>query len=378
MYSDQLRQIPSTPAFVLDEDQVIANLQSLLALRQATGCKILYSMKALPLLSLLTLLKGKVDGISVSSLFEARLAKQALGEAGGSIHLTTPGLRAEEFTELGQLCSHISFNSWPQYQRLQALADGYSQGLRVNPKLSFADDNRYDPCRPFSKLGVDIGLLADGLPDNIEGVHFHTVFSQQHFQPLLQTVAKLLPILKSHQNLKWLNLGGGYLYPRIADQQPLIELIRQLREDLGIDVYLEPGKAFVGNAGYLVSTVLDSFESDGKQVLVLDTSVNHHPEVFEYQIKPLLLEEETNGGQTAMLVGCTCLAGDVFGEYRFKRLPQPGDRLVFSQLGAYSLIKANRFNGYNLPDVYLMADSSMRLHKRYGFEDYFSQWGDQG
>ncbi|OAH99507.1 carboxynorspermidine decarboxylase [Methylomonas methanica] len=371
------RLIPSSPAFVLDEAQVLANLQPLLALRQATDCKILYSMKALPLASLLVLLFGRVDGISVSSLFEARLAKEVLGESGSSIHLTTPGMRPDEFPELGQLCSHISFNSLSQYQRLHGLAGAYSKGLRVNPKLSFANDQRYDPCRPHSKLGVDIELLQDGLPAGVEGLHFHTVFACLDFAPLQQTLEKLLPILKRSQ-LKWLNLGGGYLYHGIADQAQVVELIQRLRVEFGIDIYLEPGKALVGNAGYIVTTVLDRFVSDGKQMLILDTSVNHHPEVFEYQRKPRLLEEDDAGERTAILAGSTCLAGDVFGEYRFEQIPEVGEKLVFADVGAYSLIKANRFNGYNLPDVYALKQAQASLLKHYEFADYRRQWLNDG
>jgi len=371
------RQIPSSPAFVLNEAQVLANLQPLLALRQATGCKILYSMKALPLASLLELLSGRVDGISVSSLFEARLANEVLGAESGSIHLTSPGIRSDEFHELGQLCSHISFNSLSQFQRLHTLADGYSKGLRVNPKLSFANDQRYDPCRLHSKLGVDIALLQNGVPDGIEGLHFHTVFACLDFAPLQQTLEKLLPILKCSQ-LKWLNLGGGYLYHGIANQGQITELIKRLGVEFGVDVYLEPGKAVVGNAGYLLTTVLDRFVSDGEEVLILDTSVNHHPEVFEYQRKPRLLEEDEAGERTAILAGSTCLAGDLFGEYRFEQIPEVGDKLVFADVGAYSLIKANRFNGYNLPDVYGLKQGQLNLLKRYEFDDYRRQWVNGG
>ncbi|CAD6874206.1 carboxynorspermidine decarboxylase [Methylomonas fluvii] len=371
------QQIPTSPALVLDEAQILANLKRLQALKQASGCKILYSMKALPLAALLTLIKDQVDGFSVSSLFEARLASEVLAEADGSIHLTTPGLRPDEFAELSRLCSHISFNSLPQHQRLKASVSDYSQGLRVNPKLSFADDQRYDPCRPHSKLGVDIELLRDGLPANVEGLHFHTVFACRDFRPLQQTLEKLRPILKRNR-LKWLNVGGGYLYHAIAEQQDLAELIRDVRAEFGVDVYVEPGKGLVGNAGYLLTTVLDRFVSDGKQVLILDTSVNHHPEVFEYQIKPRLLEEAGGGEQSAILAGSTCLAGDVFGEYRFRRIPEVGERLVFADVGAYSLIKANRFNGYQLPDVYSVNPARWLLQKRDSYADYRRQWANSG
>lgn len=367
------RRVEHSPAFILDMPQVHANLQPLQRIRQASDCRVLYSMKALPLAPLLADLKGHLDGISVSSLFEARLANAVLGGQ-GSLHLTSPGLRPEEFAELGSLCTHISFNSLSQYRRLHASGNGYSKGLRINPKLSFADDARYDPCRAHSKLGVDVTMLQSAVPAGIEGLHIHTVFGQTDFRPLQALVAKLKPFFIRQSGLKWLNLGGGYLYHRIADLDPLIDTLRYLKTHVAEQVYLEPGKALVGNAGYLLTSVLDSFESDGKTVLVLDSSVNHHPEIFEYQCRPLLLDEDKQGNLTAVLAGSTCLAGDIFGEYRFDKLPAVGDKLIFADVGAYSLIKAQRFNGYALPALYLHRDEAFTLLKEDDYADYSRQW----
>jgi carboxynorspermidine decarboxylase len=365
--------ISNTPAFILDLDQVNTNLRPLQNLRQATDCKVLYSMKALPLSGLLNALVGQVDGISVSSLNEARLAREVFADP-ASLHLTTPGLRPDEFKQIDGLCSHISFNSLSQYQRFKDQTLNASKGLRINPKLSFADDERYDPCRKYSKLGVNIHELSAGLPTDVEGLHLHTVFSQTDFKPLQQTLNALHPLLSRQTHLKWLNLGGGYLFHSIADFTPLITLIQQLNQQGIPDIYLEPGKALVGNAGYLLTTVLDRFVSDGKTVLILDTSVNHHPEVFEYQRKPALLDEDPQGTKSAILAGSTCLAGDLFGEYRFKELPAVGEKLVFADVGAYSLIKASRFNGYALPAVYFWKEGGVRLVKKDDYEYFRGQW----
>lgn len=365
--------ISNTPAFVLDLDQVNANLQPLQYLRQATDCKVLYSMKALPLSGLLKALVGQVDGISVSSLNEARLATEMFADP-ASLHLTTPGLRPHEFKQIDGLCSHISFNSLSQYQRFKDQTLNASKGLRINPKLSFADDERYDPCRKYSKLGVNIHELSAGLPTDVEGLHLHTVFSQTDFKPLQLTLQSLQPWLSQQTHLKWLNLGGGYLLHSIADLTPLKTLIQQLHQQGIPDIYLEPGKALVGNAGYLLTTVLDRFVSDGKTVLILDTSVNHHPEVFEYRRKPVLLEEDLQGSQSAILAGSTCLAGDLFGEYRFKQLPKVGEKLMFAEVGAYSLIKASRFNGYGLPTVYAWQVGEAIMLKADEYAHYRRQW----
>lgn len=371
----------SSPAFVLDEPELIKTLATLAELRAQCGCKVLYSLKALPFSTIIEMATAFVDGFSVSSLFEARLADEMIRQSGaeqGCIHLTTPGIRPDELDELSSLCSHISFNSLSQYQRYAETAEAQTSiGLRVNPKLSFVDDDRFDPCRSHSKLGIDIDELSRSVRlDSIQGLHVHNVFSATDFTPLIKTIDKLERHLGTVglAELEWLNIGGGYLFGQIDDYRPFVERVTRLTHDYGIEVYIEPGKALVGRAGYLVATVLDSFVSDGETVVILDTSINHNPEVFEYQRQPELHEHDPAGRYSAILAGCTCLAGDVFGAYRFKQPLSIGDKVVFNNVGAYTLIKANRFNGYNLPDIYLSNALRLKKLKHYDYQDYRRQW----
>jgi len=366
----------SSPAFVLDEAEITKQLEILAELRSQCDCKVLYSIKSLPFSAVMAMAKPFVDGFSVSSLFEARLANEIL-EGEGSIHLSTPGIRPDELDELSLLCSHISFNSLTQYRQYSEVAQAQTSiGLRINPKLSFLNDDRFNPCRRHSKLGVDIEeMIKSVCLDQIEGLHVHNVFSATDFAPLLRTVDKLQQLLGvGLAELEWLNIGGGYLFGQIEDHRPFIDLIKKLKHDYGLEVYIEPGKAVVGQAGYLVATVLDCFVSDGETIAVLDTSVNHNPEVFEYQRQPELHEHDPEGPCTAILAGCTCLAGDVFGRYRFNEPLQVGDKVVFKNVGAYTLIKANRFNGYNLPDIYLSDPLRVKKVKHYDYHDYRRQW----
>ena len=370
----------SSPAFVLDETEITRTLATLADLRTQCGCKVLYSIKSLPFSSVMEIAKPFVDGFSVSSLFEARLADEIIRQGSsqeGNIHLTTPGIRSDELEELSLLCSHISFNSLNQYQRYAETAQAQSSiGLRVNPKLSFLHDDRFDPCRQHSKLGVAIDELSRSIRlDQIQGLHIHNVFSATDFTPLIQTIDQLQRYLGiGLAELEWLNIGGGYLFGQIEDYRPFIDMVRKLRHDFGIEVYIEPGKAVVGKAGYLVATVLDSFVSDGETVVILDTSINHNPEVFEYQRRPELYEHDPDGQYSAILAGCTCLAGDVFGKYRFKEPLGLGDKVIFKNVGAYTLIKANRFNGYNLPDIYMSNSLRLKELKHYDYQDYRRQW----
>lgn len=368
--------IPSSPAVIIDQVGVTANLEKLSQLTQASGCKLLYSIKSLPLTEVLRWCLPYVDGFSVSSLFEARLAHELL-QGQGSLHVTTPGLNPIEFEEIRSHCQYISFNSLSQYERLKHKLDSTnSPGLRINPQLSFVPDHRYDPCRPHSKLGVNLDQLTEiNMPEAIQGVHFHTVFATDSFKPLLRTLDNLQSRLGTRlKQLHWLNFGGGYLYNAIDGKKDFIHLVKQLREELNVEIFIEPGNALVNDAGYLLATVVDSFQSEGKQLAVLDSSVNHNPEIFEYQIQAEVCEHTPEGEYPVTLAGCTCLAGDLFGEYRFSQPLKPGDTVLFKQVGAYSLVKAHRFNGYNLPDIYGIEHDKLKLLKRYSYKEYRQQW----
>lgn len=364
-----------TPAFVIDSGYIKQILDKLKVLRKDSACKVLFAIKSLPLEQVIKLILDGVDGLSVSALFEARLADQ-LNTKNSRLHLSTPGLRTDEMQELGRLCRYISFNSLGGFQRLVgALPKTCSPGLRINPGLSFSADSRYDPCRQYSKLGVPLQELVHHWSDGIQGLHFHTVFNQHNFTPLIKTV-KLIEVKlgQTLANLDWMNLGGGYLFDDDVELESLSNLVLRLRKQYDIEVFIEPGKALVGKAGYLVATVIDLFNNQGKTIAILDTSVNHNPEVFEYQKSPTLQEHDETGNFPVLLAGSTCLAGDIFGEYRFSQPLQLSDRLVFTDVGAYTLIKANRFNGYNLPNIYSFDNKRLKLIKRHSYQHYQQQW----
>ena len=100
------------------------------------------------------------------------------------------------------------------------------------------------------------------------------------------------------------------------------------------------------------------------------------PEVLEYSFEPDVVGHDGNGAHEYVLAGCTCLAGDIFGEYRFEQPLQIGAKVVFYNAGAYTLTKAHTFNGVNLPAIYAMDESGvLTLKKRYTYSDFANRWG---
>ena len=100
------------------------------------------------------------------------------------------------------------------------------------------------------------------------------------------------------------------------------------------------------------------------------------PEVFEYQYRPSIMQESETGKYRYILGGASCLAGDLFGEYSFDEPLKVGSKIVFEDMGAYTLVKAHMFNGINLPTIYLQnMDGELELIREFDYEDFLSRCG---
>ena len=375
----------STPAFVYDERAIHRLLDYAEPLRER--CRVLFAVKSFSFAPALRAMASRLDGFAVSSLYEARLARSVIGDT-GSVHITTPGLRGNEADEIGSLCDYVAFNSLNQWERHSKQLQGrVNCGLRVNPLLSFADDCRYDPCRPQSKLGVPLDDLAGVLrdePDRLDGVRgllVHSNCDSSDFRELRATVEQLqVQIPGLLRQVEWVNLGGGYLFEEEGEPcgnlDDLCHAIDSLRSQFGVDTFIEPGSGLIRAAGYFVASVLDLFQSGGATVAVLDTTVNHMPEVFEYGFQPDVMGHDDDTPQEYLLAGCTCLAGDLFGAYRFPEPLTVGDKVVFSNAGSYTLVKAHTFNGVALPSVYaLTTGGELVLKSSPSYGEYATRWG---
>ena len=348
-----------SPAFVTDEKTLQSDLALLRKIADQASCKLLYSPKACSLSTVLRNVDRLVDGFACSSPFELRLVDRLCGGT-RSLHLVSPLIKRETLEEFGGRLEYLTFNSLSQWGRLRATVSTETRvGLRVNPQLSFIRDPRYDPCRRNSKLGVAIGRLA-GLIESepaglrgVTGLHFHNNCEGTDFAGLLATARHIQDVIpKVLQQIDWINLGGGYLFNLADDYADFYEAVAIFRETFGLEVFIEPGAAAVRRSGTIEATVHDIFNGDDIQIAILDTTVNHMSEVFEFQFEPDVLGHVDGGLHSYILAGCTCLAGDVFGQYSFDRALTIGSRITFLNMGAYTMSKAHRFNGVGLPTIY--------------------------
>ena len=375
-----------TPCYVIDEKKLKDNLRILHEIEQETGCHILLAQKAFSAFALYPFIGQYISGTTASGLYEARLGREEMGKEN---HVFAPAFKDADMPELVQICDHIVFNSVAQYERHRETVARYNQsktggvhcsiGIRVNPECSTQGDHAiYDPCAKGSRLGVTKALFDKAfegrLPEDVEGLHFHTL-CEQNADDLMTTFEAFEQKFGTYlSQIKWLNLGGGHHITRADyDRKALKELICRIKDTYGVTVYLEPGEAVALNAGYLVTEVLDIVHND-LDILILDASAAcHMPDVLEMPYRPPLKDSYEAGEKpyTYRLSSMTCLAGDVIGDYSFEHKIQVGDRLVFEDMAIYSMVKNNTFNGIPLPDIVLLQeDKTTKLIKRFGYEDF--------
>lgn len=368
-----------TPCYVIDERRLRENLEILKRVREESGCKILLAQKAYSAFATYPLIAEYLDGCTASGLFEARLGYEEMAKPfGRENHIFSPAYFDEEFDEIAKICGHISFNNIRQYEKFKDRAAGASCGIRINPEYSTQEHGIYDPCGEFSRLGTTLANFPE-LPDGVKGLHFHTL-CEQNADALCETMVAVTEKFGNYLGrIEWLNMGGGHHITRPDyDIELLIEEIRFEINQYGFDVYLEPGEAIALNAGYLVTTVLDTFRN-GMDIAITDASAAcHMPDVLEMPYRPNIQGAGAAGEKafTYRLGGNTCLAGDIIGDYSFDNRLCEGDRLVFEDMAIYSMCKNNTFNGIALPSIYLLKENGeLALLKKFGYADFKSRLG---
>ncbi len=115
-------------------------------------------------------------------------------------------------------------------------------------------------------------------------------------------------------------------------------------------------------------------------IVIMDSAVPcHMPDVIEMPYRPHIVGSAEAGEKkwTCRIGGPSCLAGDVAGEYSFDEPLKAGDRLVFTDMAIYSIVKTNTFNGIQLPSLALHGPNYDRVKvvREFGYEDFKTRLG---
>lgn len=385
-----------TPYYIVYEDRIERNLQLLRRVEQEADVKIIMAFKANALWKTFPIVQRYFTASTASSLNEMQLSLDYLGH---DVHAYCPVYTDETFPKFLAGCTHITFNSLAQFRHFKPQIDEWnathsekpvSAGLRVNPHCSVIETDIYNPCVPGSRFGESASALVDGLPEGIEGLHFHALCESDSHD-----LAKVLDAFKEQYGhllpkVKWLNMGGGHLMTRKGyDIDFLISLMKDLHKEFpNLRIIMEPGSAFMWQTGDLVTTVLDVVEDAGIKTGIIDASFAcHMPDCLEMPYKPVIAEalpEEENTDlrtgdhhfgdavrHTYRLGGNSCLSGDFVGDWDFAEPLKAGDKLTICDMNHYTTVKTNMFNGIQHPSIWLQPkDGSPVLLREFTYEDY--------
>ncbi|MGB4842424.1 MAG: carboxynorspermidine decarboxylase, partial [Leptotrichiaceae bacterium] len=289
-----------------------------------------------------------------------------------------PSYREDEIDEILSMVDHIVFNSFNQWSKYKNIVKSHERtiscGLRVNPEYSSVETEIYNPTGKLSRFGVTRVNFKEDELDGIDGLHFHALCEQNSDALEATLVAFEEKFGQYLHGMKWVNFGGGHHITRDDyDVEKLINCINHIKNKYNVEVYLEPGEAVALNTGFLVTEVLDTIYNE-MDILLVDTSAAcHMPDVIEMPYRPFIINSgiPNEKAYTYKLGGPTCLAGDVIGDYSFDNPINIGDKLIFTDMAHYSMVKNNTFNGINLPSIAVYTEKDgVKVIRSFKYEDF--------
>ncbi|WP_123792977.1 carboxynorspermidine decarboxylase [Pacificibacter maritimus] len=366
-----------TPYYLIDKSRLLPNMEKIARLREASGAKALLALKCFASWPVFDFMSDYMDGTTSSSLYEVKLGRDKFGVGKDKeTHAYSVAWADHEIDEVLQVSDKVIFNTAAQLQRFEAKSHGHIRGLRVNPGVSTSDFDLADPARPFSRLGEHTVAGIAPVADLISGFMFHNNCENDDFDRfddmLCHIEDRFGGLIK---RMQWISLGGGIHFT--GDDYPLDKFAERLKRFAGeneVQVYLEPGEAAITGSTTLEVSVLDTLHN-GKNLAIVDSSIEAH-------MLDLLIYRESakispnTGAHDWMVCGKSCLAGDIFGEFKFEEPLKTGDRLSIQDAAGYTMVKKNWFNGVKMPAIAVKElDGTVNLKRDFGYDDFITALG---
>ncbi|MEO9528808.1 carboxynorspermidine decarboxylase [Roseibium sp.] len=357
-----------TPYYLIDKAGLLRNLEKIAYVRDRSGARALLALKCFATWCVFDFMRDYMDGTTSSSLNEVRLGHERFGK---ETHAYSVAYADYEIDDVISHADKIIFNSISQLERFAGKSAGIVRGLRLNPQVSSSSFDLADPARPFSRLGEWDPAKVEKVMDRISGFMIHNNCENSDFslfdRMLGDIETRFGDLLKQAE---WVSLGGGIHFT--GENYPLdlfADRLKAFSQKYGVQVYLEPGEAAITNSTTLETTVLDTL-FNGKNLAVVDASIEAHMLDLLIYRENAKVEPDT-GDHAYMICGKSCLAGDIFGEFRFPEKLQTGDRVSIQDAAGYTMVKKNWFNGVKMPAIAVKElDGSITSVREFTYRDY--------
>ncbi len=358
----RLAETRQTPFLVIDKGAIHEKCRSIR--ESLPEARIFYAIKANANSRIIGLFHAEGCGFEISSGQELKLVLQA-GASPSNIISSNP-IKSVSFIKAAHKAgiNHFVFDSIDEIRKLAEFAPASNVYVRL------AVSNEESEWPLSRKFGVEtdqaIQLLIEAAKTSLIpfGITFHVgsqCISKKAWVDAIKKCAQVWQQVKaSGIKLKMVNIGGGLPIqhtkpvPHVADLAITIrDTIKQEIPDK-VEIFAEPGRFMIGEAGVMVSTVVAKARRNDENWLYLDVGVfNGFMETLG-GIKYSMTTDRDGPLQRWVLAGPSCDSMDIISNNAELPEPEVGDRIYISPAGAYTIDYASRFNGISIPKTYFI------------------------
>lgn len=375
-----------TPVYVYNADQIEQQYLQLRNVFDPQRVKIFYAAKALTNLSVLRFIKKLGANVDCSSINEVKLAIQA-GFDPSRILYTSNGIHFTEIEEALLLGVFVNIDSLFNLQKLgEKYGDQYPVGVRLRPNIMAGGNLKISTGHDKSKFGIPVEQLDQLLEIinkyniRIQNLHIHTGSDIKDAEIFVKGIEVLFDIIPNFPDLQSVDLGGGF---KVAYKEgdPVLNIEALAGQVLAafdahetaknLEIWFEPGKFLVSEAGYLVTSVNLIKETAATTFVSVNSGFNHliRPMFYDAYHRIQNITNPSGPEKTYSVVGNICET-DTFAWERPLPEIKEGDLLVFYNAGAYGYEMASTFNSRFRPaEVIVYNGRAQLVRKRDTFED---------
>ncbi|MGV3595211.1 MAG: diaminopimelate decarboxylase [Sediminibacterium sp.] len=389
--NEQLRNIATefgTPVYVYNANRITEQFQQLKQAFNSDKVHFFYACKALTNISILKHIKSIGCKVDCSSINEAKLAVHA-GFSSSDILYTSNGIAFDEIEEAVTLGININIDSLSNLEKFgKKYGHSYPVGIRLRPNIMAGGNLKISTGHDTSKFGIPIEQLSDIVrimqqyQIHIAGLHVHTGSEIKDVAVFMKVTDVFFELVPHFPELQFLDLGGGFKVPyqdgeEGTDIQLLAKEILAFEQKIeqtyqrNFQVWFEPGKYLVSEAGYLITSVNVLKETSATIFAGVNSGFNHliRPMFYEAYHRIRNISNEKGVIKNYTITGNICET-DTFAWERPMNEIREGDVLVFDNAGAYGFEMASNFNSRYRPAEVMVKDGKPYLiRKREVFED---------
>ncbi|GIP41717.1 diaminopimelate decarboxylase [Paenibacillus sp. J45TS6] len=393
----ELKKEYGTPLYIVDEQLIRQRAREYMDAFKASGLtfQVAYASKAFSVKAMCTLVEQEGLSLDVVSDGELYTAMQA-GFPAERIHFHGNNKTPDEIEmALDAKIGCFVVDNFTEIHLLQAMAAEKNQTvkilLRITPGVEAHTHEYISTGQTDSKFGFDIGngsafeaieLASKQSHLQLLGVHSHIgsqIFEVEGFQMAVERVAGFAREVKEKLGLTFqvVNLGGGFGIRYVEGDTPLevSQYVKAITDGVknhfaGIgeelpEIWVEPGRSLVGEAGTTLYTVGTSKDIPGvRKYVAVDggMSDNPRPALYESQYEAMLANRANEpAAETVSIAGKACESGDMLIWDLALPKVETGDLLAVACTGAYNYSMASNYNRIRRPAVVFVQDGQSDL-----------------